>query len=111
MQQKKFHISLKYHSPQLTLIVFEIFEMFKSKFKYPVDAYFWSLFLSEHLDLLYFRKTLDKIFRAEANFHLLVLLHFSQASRKKIRKELLAEQRGSGASDNEPWAGLRLGGP
>ena len=51
------------------------------------------------------------IFRVEAMFHLLVLLHFSQASRKKIRKELLAEQRGSGASENEPWAGLRLGGP
>ena len=101
MQQKKFHISLKYHSPQLTLIVFEIFEMFKSKFKYPVDAYFWLLFLSKQLDLLYCRKTLDKIFRAEENFHLLVLLHFSQASRKKIRKELMVEQRGSSDSEDE----------
>ena len=109
MQQKKFHISLKYHSPQLTLIVFEIFEMFKSKFKYPVDAYFWLLFLSEQLDLVYLRKTLDKIFRAEANFHLLVLLHFSQQEEDK--EGVAGGAKRSGASENEPWAGLRLGGP
>ena len=54
----------------------------------------------------YSRKTLDRIFRVEAMFHLLVLLHFSQASRKKIRTELLAEQRGSSESEDEAlgWA-------
>ena len=39
-------------------------------------------------------------------FHLLVLLSFSQASRKKIRTELLVEQRGSSAFEDEAleWA-------
>ena len=55
---------------------------------------------------MYFSKTLDRIFHVETNFHLLVLLHFSQASRKKIRKKLLAEQRGSSESEDEAlgWA-------
>ena len=33
-------------------------------------------------------------------FHLLVLLHFSQASRKKNREELMAEQRGLSESED-----------
>ena len=55
---------------------------------------------------MYFSKTLDRIFSVKAMFHLLVLLHFSQASRKKIRKKLLAEQRGSSESEDEAlgWA-------
>ena len=63
-------------------------------------------FLVDYHSRRYFRKTLDRIFRVEAMFHLLVLLHFSQASRKKIRKKLLAEQRGSSESEDEAlgWA-------
>ena len=40
------------------------------------------------------------IFLVGAMFHLLVLLHFSQASRKKIREELMAEQRGLSESED-----------
>ena len=62
----------------------------KSKFKYPVMLIF---------DCCFFQN--NRIFHVETNFHLLVLLHFSQASRKKIRKKLLAEQRGSSESEDE----------
>ena len=138
-------MSPKYHSPQLILIVFEIFKYKSWHRHWPMgiililSQLFWStvresqslniplcLFLvvvslrtirflgdNHNHPCRYFRKTLYIIFLVGAMFHLLVLLHFSQASRKKIREELMAEQRGLSESEDgalgwaEAWRTLR----